>query len=65
MEPFCGENTPKNTRFGKKYVLKERGEEAVWREGCERVKGIGGIGEIGVISVIGIIGGGDGAGIFL
>lgn len=59
MEPFCGENTPKNTRFGKKYVLKVRGEEAVEGEG------IGGIGEIGVISVIGIIGGGDGAGIFL
>jgi hypothetical protein len=57
MEPFCGENTPKNTRFGKKYVLKVRGEEEV-REGGE-------IGEIGVISVIGIIGGGDGAGIFL
>jgi hypothetical protein len=61
MEPFCGENTPKNTRFGKKYVLKVRGEEAVEGEGCERVRGIGGIGEIGVISVISVIGviGGD------
>ena len=53
MEPFCGENTPKNTRFGKKYVLKVRGEKAV--------EGGGEIGEIGVISVIGVIGGvGDG-----
>lgn len=55
MEPFCGENTPKNTRFGKKYVLKERGEGGV------RGRGIGGIGVISVISVIGVIGviGGD------
>ena len=45
MEPFCGENTPKNTRFGKKYVLKVRGEG-----------GSGGGGEIGVISVISVIG---------
>ena len=51
MEPFCGENTPKNTRFGKKYVLKVRGEEAVEGEGV-----MGEIGEIGVISVIGVIG---------
>ena len=36
MEPFCGENTPKNTRFGKKYVLKVRGEEAEEGEGYRR-----------------------------
>ena len=51
MEPFCGENTPKNTRFGKKYVLKVRGEgKAV--EG----RGIGVISVISAISVIGVIG---------
>jgi hypothetical protein len=48
MEPFCGENTPKNTRFGKKYVLKVRGEETVEgeREGISAISVIGVIGDV-------------------